>query len=228
MFFPPLYIWTRTELQISQVLLRLFGDECEHYKWDVCRWLHGYSRTVSREKGHIALSKTSEPLFLAYTQNEYILEALQRAGLAEGNEMILAEILRHKGNDVFKLIASTCVADAATILTDKKIGAVLVEDERGDVVGILSERDIVGGMGPHGADLHDVPVSELMTTNVIRCSPNDEIIQAMTLMTDRRIRHLPVFEGDQLVGIISVGDLVKYRISEVEAEASALRQYIVS
>lgn len=142
--------------------------------------------------------------------------------------MILAEILRHKGNQVHSLIASACVADAATILTENQIGALLVKDDHGEVVGILSERDIVGGMGPHGADLHDVLVSDLMTKDVVRCSPSDQILDAMGLMTDRRIRHLPVYEGDELVGVISVGDLVKHRISECETEASDLRKYIVS
>ena len=83
-------------------------------------------------------------------------------------------------------------------------------------------------MAPHGADLHDVAVSELMTTNVIRCSPDDTVNEAMAMMTDRRIRHLPVFDGEELVGFISIGDLVKCRIMEVQSEAEALRQYIAS
>lgn len=142
--------------------------------------------------------------------------------------MNVSEILKHKGNEVHCLISSACIADAATILTEKGIGALLIEDAHGDVVGILSERDIVQGMGPHGADLHDVPVSELMTKNVVRVSPKDQVLDAMSLMTDRCIRHLPVYDDDRLVGIISVGDLVKCRISECEAEASELRRYIVS
>ena len=96
----------------------------------------------------------------------------------------------------------------------------------GHQVDIL--RDIVGGMGPHGADLHDVAVSELMTQNIIHCTPQDSVNKAMALMTDRRIRHLPVFDGDDLVGFISIGDLVKCRILEVQAEAEAMRQYISS
>ncbi len=83
-------------------------------------------------------------------------------------------------------------------------------------------------MAPHGADLHDVAVSDLMTTNVIRCSPNDTVNEAMAMMTDRHIRHLPVFDGEELVGFISIGDLVKCRIMEVQSEAEALRQYIAS
>ena len=142
--------------------------------------------------------------------------------------MKLFEVLRNKGSEVYRLKTDNSIAEAATKLTEKKIGALLVEDNDGKIVGILSERDIVGGMGPHGADLHDVPISELMTTNLIKCTSQDTVLQAMAMMTDRRIRHLPVFDGDDLVGVISIGDLVKCRISEVQAESEALRQYIVS
>ena len=142
--------------------------------------------------------------------------------------MILADLLRGNRHEIIKIKGSECIADAATALTDNKIGALLVEDDSGAIVGILSERDIVGGMGPHGADLHDVAVSELMTTNLIKCAPTDTVLEAMAMMTDRRIRHLPVFDGDDLVGFISIGDLVKCRISEVQAEAEAMRQYIGS
>ena len=142
--------------------------------------------------------------------------------------MKLAELLRGKSADIFKIRADQSIAEAATSLAENKIGALLVEDSGGGIVGILSERDIVGGMGPHGADLHDVAVSELMTTNLIHCSPQDSVNEAMAMMTDRRIRHLPVFDGNDLVGFISIGDLVKCRIMEVQAEAEALRQYIAS
>ena len=142
--------------------------------------------------------------------------------------MILAELMRGKSNDVIKIKANDCIADAATALTENKIGALLVEDQSGNIVGILSERDIVGGMGPHGADLHDVSVSELMTADLIKCAPDDTVLEAMAMMTDRRIRHLPVYDGDEFIGFVSIGDLVKCRISEVQAEAEAMRQYISS
>ena len=143
--------------------------------------------------------------------------------------MILGEALRVKGgNEAVKIKADANIADAATMMTEHKIGALLVENADGDLVGILSERDIIGGMVPHGADLHDVPVADLMTSDLIRCTANDTVLEAMAMMTDRRVRHLPVFEGDKLLGIISIGDLVKCRISEVQAEAEAMRQYIAS
>ncbi len=142
--------------------------------------------------------------------------------------MKLSEVLRNKGSDIYMLKANDSIAEAATTLAEKKIGALLVEDGKSQIVGILSERDIVAGMGPHGADLHDVRISELMTTNLIKCTGQDTVLQAMEMMTDRRIRHLPVFDGDDLVGVISIGDLVKCRLSEVQAESEALRQYIAS
>ncbi|MCP4387761.1 MAG: CBS domain-containing protein [Gammaproteobacteria bacterium] len=142
--------------------------------------------------------------------------------------MKLAELLRGKGADIVRIRSSANIADAAVALTENKIGALLVEDDGGQIVGILSERDIVGGMGPHGADLHDVAVGELMTRDVIHCSTQDTVHEAMAMMTDRRIRHLPVFDNDELVGFISIGDLVKCRIMEVQSEAEAMRSYIAS
>ena len=142
--------------------------------------------------------------------------------------MKLAALIHGKSHEIVKIRDNQNIAEAAIALTEHKIGALLVEGQDGQIAGILSERDIVGGMAPHGADLHDVSVSELMTTNVIRCSPDDSVNEAMAMMTDRRIRHLPVFEGEELVGFISIGDLVKCRIMEVQSEAEALRQYIAS
>ena len=142
--------------------------------------------------------------------------------------MKLAELIKGKQSDIVKISASSKIADAANTMTSNKIGALLVEDGAGGIAGILSERDIVRGMGPHGADLHDVEVAELMTKDLIRCSSQDSVNEAMAMMTDRRIRHLPVFDGDELVGFISIGDLVKCRILEVQGEAEALRQYIMS
>ncbi len=143
--------------------------------------------------------------------------------------MTLGELLRIKGTrEVLKVRSDDSIARAATVMSDNKVGALLVEDANAHIVGILSERDIVGGMGPHGADLHDVRVSELMTADPIHCSPTDTVLQAMAMMTDRRFRHLPVFDGDNLAGFISIGDLVKCRIAEIQLEAEAMRNYIAS
>ncbi|MCP3690376.1 MAG: CBS domain-containing protein [Gammaproteobacteria bacterium] len=143
--------------------------------------------------------------------------------------MTLGELLRIKGTkEVLKMGTNDSIAKAATLMTENKVGALLVEDANAQIVGILSERDIVGGMGKHGADLHDVRVTELMTADPIRCCPSDTVLQAMAMMTDRRFRHLPVFDDEKLVGFISIGDLVKCRIAEVQLEAEAMRQYIAS
>ena len=99
--------------------------------------------------------------------------------------MILADLLRGRDREIIKIKAKDCIADAATTLTEGKVGALLVQDDAGNIVGIISERDIVGGMGPHGADLHDVAVSELMTVDLIKCAPGDTILEAMAMMTDR-------------------------------------------
>lgn len=143
-------------------------------------------------------------------------------------QMKLSELLQAKKDEIIKINAQDSIAEAAVLLTKNKIGALLVENDDGKIVGILSERDIVGGMGPHGADLHDVRVAELMTADVIHCAPSDTVNKAMAMMTDRHIRHLPVFDGEDLIGFISIGDLVKCRIMEVQSEAEALRQYIIS
>ncbi len=142
--------------------------------------------------------------------------------------MKLAELLRANRGDVQKINASDCIADAAKLLADHKIGALLVEDDKSTIAGIISERDIVRGMALHGADLHDISVSKLMTRDVIHCAPSDTVNAAMAMMTDRHIRHLPVIDGEDLVGFISIGDLVKCRIMEVQAETDAMRQYISS
>ena len=142
--------------------------------------------------------------------------------------MKLVELIKAKQRDVIQIGVDQTIAEAVNTIAQNKIGALLVNDGAGTVVGILTERDIVRGMSQHGADLHDVKVSELMTSDVIRCAPGDTVNEAMAMMTDRRIRHLPVFEGEELVGFISIGDLVKCRIMEVQSEAEALRQYILS
>jgi len=142
--------------------------------------------------------------------------------------MKLIELIKGKQKEIIQIGADRTIAEAANTIAQNKIGALLVDDGAGTIVGILSERDIVRGMSQHGANLHDVKVSELMTSDLIRCAPGDTVNEAMAMMTDRRIRHLPVFEGEQLVGFISIGDLVKCRMLEVQSEAEALLQYIHS
>lgn len=140
--------------------------------------------------------------------------------------MHVIDLIQQKGTDVISVHEHDSVATAANTLVDNNIGSVIVLDESEQIVGILSERDLVFGLRDHGANLHEVPIRDLMTTDLIKCHPNDHIHEVMSMMTNRRVRHLPVFDGSKLVGIISIGDLVKNRIDEVETEAQHLRDYI--
>ena len=142
--------------------------------------------------------------------------------------MKLAALVQGKSDAIRRVRADANIAEAAVVLTEHRIGALLVENENGEIVGILSERDIVRGMGPHGADLHNVLVSELMTRDIIQCSVEDTVNEVLAMMNDRHIRHLPVFDGTELVGFISIRDLVRHRITEIQAEAEAMRQYIAT
>ena len=142
--------------------------------------------------------------------------------------MLLSHLLNEKGNEIYCVKPTDSVDTASRILAEKNIGALLVQDENAKTLGILSERDIIRGMVPHGSDLNGVAVSELMSTGLVSCSPSDTLNKAMEVVTENRIRHLPIFEGDKLCGMLSIVDLVKYRTLEVQAEADAMRQYISS
>ncbi len=142
--------------------------------------------------------------------------------------MKVSALLDHKGRTVQTTRGGTSAADAAKTLVECRIGALLVVDEQGKAVGILSERDIVTGIASKGADLTGVTVESLMTSDLVKCAPDDSVVQLMAKMTERRVRHLPVYDGEQLVGIVSIGDAVKSRIEEIEAEAAALREYIAT
>ena len=145
--------------------------------------------------------------------------------------MRVENILTLKGSDIVSATPGDTVFDTAKLLADMKIGAVLVREPGAGgpgISGIISERDIIGGLAAHGADVMNKPVSELMTKDVLVCAPDDTIDKIMSMMTDRRIRHLPVVKDDELVGMISIGDVVKRRIAETEEEAQALREYINS
>jgi len=141
--------------------------------------------------------------------------------------MKVSALLDRKGRKVHTTRDETSVADAAKMLVEHRIGALLVVDDQGRALGILSERDIVRGLATEGSDLTGVGVGDLMTKDVVTCAPSDTVVQLMGKMTERRVRHLPVYEDDDLLGIVSIGDAVKNRIEEIEAEATALREYLV-
>jgi len=139
--------------------------------------------------------------------------------------MLVTEILKAKGDTVFTMAPDQTVAAAAGELMQRRVGAVVVLDgER--VVGILSERDIVAVIAREGAAALENAVSCCMNQEVVYARPNETVDVLMGRMTDRRIRHLPVVHGEKLCGIVSIGDLVKSKIGEVEAEARGLKAYI--
>ncbi len=139
--------------------------------------------------------------------------------------MTIAAILGGKGHEVVTIDAASRVGDAVALLAERRIGAVPVMRD-GAVAGIFSERDVIHSVARLGAAALDGPVGDVMTAPPITVSPADSVLSALSLMTKRRFRHLPVVESGQLIGFVSIGDLVKYRIDRIESEASALRQYI--
>lgn len=139
--------------------------------------------------------------------------------------MLVQAILQQKGSRVVTIGADASVADAARRLVEERIGALVIAEE-GKVRGILSERDIVRGLAEKGTAVLDVPVHSLMTHEVSTCSLDDDVPSLMRTMTDRRIRHLPVLENGALAGIVSIGDVVRHRVEELELEARTLHDYI--
>lgn len=139
--------------------------------------------------------------------------------------MTIQAVLGGKGHEIVSVTAQTRVRDAVALLAERRIGAVPVIED-GAVAGIFSERDVVHGLAQFGEASLDRSVGEAMTAPAITVGQGDSVLAALSLMTRRRIRHLPVIEGDGVVGFVSIGDLVKYRIEQIEAEAQAMRAYI--
>ena len=141
--------------------------------------------------------------------------------------MTIAAILQTKGSEVLTVECDTLVRAAVTLLAQRKIGALPVV-RGGGVAGIMSERDIIYCLRSDGAAVLDWPVEKIMTAPAITVESGADILGALSLMTKRRIRHLPVVDGDALVGLVSIGDLVKFRMDKIEAEAEAMLNYIQS
>ena len=141
--------------------------------------------------------------------------------------MTIASVLQSKGSAVETIEAQARVSDAVERLGEKRIGALPVV-EGGRIAGIMSERDVIYCLRDHGAEVLDWPVSRVMSSPAITADLNTSVLSALALMTQRRIRHLPVLDGNQIRGIVSIGDLVKYRMERIEAEADAMRAYIQS
>lgn len=142
--------------------------------------------------------------------------------------MKVEQILQSKGADVFAVNDGDTIAQAVSVLNEKNIGAVVVRGGGGSVVGILSERDIVRRLGAEGPGALQLRVADCMTPKPYTCSPEETLDDVMAQMTEKRIRHLPVTNGVDLVGVISIGDVVKRKIERAEQEAAALKEYIAS
>lgn len=140
--------------------------------------------------------------------------------------MVIAGILKHKGGSILSVTPAAKVAEVVQILASRRIGAVLVVDETNHLQGILSERDIVRSLAEHGAATLELPAAQLMTSDVHTATPQTSIAEAMEMMTDGRFRHVPVVEDDRLVGLVSIGDVVKAKIGEAEEEVDSLRAYV--
>jgi len=140
--------------------------------------------------------------------------------------MLVSQILKGKGDLVFTALPQETVAAAAALLLARRVGAMVIVDASDKVVGILSERDIVRVVAERGAASLSEPISGCMSREVVFAHPHDSVGALLELMTDRRFRHLPVLADGRLAGIVSIGDLVKSKIAETEAEAEGLKAYI--
>lgn len=141
--------------------------------------------------------------------------------------MRIERILKDKGGDVVTVAPGARVAEAARLLSDKKIGALIVCDEGTPPQGILSERDIVRELGRAGAECLDREVSSLMTSKIQTCAPGDGLDEVLSKMTEGRFRHMPVIEDGAMVGLISIGDVVKARLGELSMERDALQDMVM-
>lgn len=141
--------------------------------------------------------------------------------------MTIARLIAGRSSPIVSIESSAAVREAVSLLAEKRIGALPVM-QAGTIVGIFSERDVVYGLARNGPGMLDGPVAAAMTAPVISVDPQTEVLDALGLMTRRRIRHLPVVQGSAMVGFVSIGDLVKYRIDRIESEAQAMRSYIQS
>jgi CBS domain-containing protein len=140
--------------------------------------------------------------------------------------MRITDVLRTKGSTVATAEPETTVSELLAALAEHNIGAMVVLAVDGTVVGIVSERDVVRGLNERGAALLDRPISEIMTHEVFTCRPDDSVDSLTVLMTERRIRHVPVVTNGKLVGIVSIGDVVKSRIKKLEEDQQQLEAYI--
>jgi CBS domain-containing protein len=142
--------------------------------------------------------------------------------------MNISQILKAKGRAVATARPDATLLEIVAKLAQKKIGAIVIVGDKGEVAGIISERDVIRRMGERGEQALNEPVSQSMTASVISCQETSTLDELMELMTQGRFRHVPVIEDGALVGIVSIGDIVKHHIAEVEMEVTAMRGYFVT
>ena len=142
--------------------------------------------------------------------------------------MTVAQILSSKGRAVFTATAGDTLESIAKTLSEKRIGSVVIVNEKNAIAGIISERDIVRALARNGAGALGLKAASIMTSEVRTCSPHDSEGELMAMMTEHRIRHLPVVEGGKLAGMVSIGDVVKFRIEAIEREAEDMKSYIAT
>lgn len=145
-----------------------------------------------------------------------------------GSEMLIEHILASKGSEIISVASTATVAEAVDVLHQRHIGAVVVSDDGATAAGILSERDVVRLLAETGPSALTRPVTTAMTTSVHTCGPEATLDELMAMMTNHRIRHLPVVRDGQMVGVVSIGDVVKHRVIELTSEAKALHDYVTS
>ncbi|MEM8791345.1 MAG: CBS domain-containing protein [Pseudomonadota bacterium] len=159
------------------------------------------------------------------SRNKTVSQSLD-TNVAKGNTTV-RKLLDGKGSAVFSIQPQDTVADAVGILRDKRIGALLVTDEDGNLAGILSERDIVRKLAETPGQTLPQTVEENMTSEVVICEPDDTLITVLRRMTDGRFRHMPVVENGKLCGMVTIGDVVNFRLNELEHETLQLKQMVV-
>ncbi len=145
-----------------------------------------------------------------------------------GGTVLISEVLRRKGRDVLTVSPTTSVRDLLAQLAEHDVGALLVSPDGVTLAGIVSERDVVRRLTGARPDLLDQPVEQIMTTSLRTCEPGSTVDEIMGLMTEHRVRHVPVVDGGRLVGVVSIGDVVKQRLDELQSERDQLTAYISS
>lgn len=142
--------------------------------------------------------------------------------------MRAASILKAKGSAVMTVRPTETIRAVAKRFQQEGVGALIVTGDGGSLVGIITERDVSNGLAKYGRDAHALLASELMTTNVVTCTSRDSLADIARIMTDQCLRHLPVKDGDRLIGIVSIGDVLKFRLGEVQLESRVLRDIAIA